>query len=213
MSCTPITSAVMGVEDILSPLQKVPPKASVIDAARSYARSLWGVSGQVSRTSRKDAMPRNISSNENSKLSSQGPSCIGNSISPTWTGNQAFLSPSNPSIAKRGRNAEPFNPSTNGVLAVNGHFTSYFSGIIGLEVVSAEVADINLRERMNFASRSALGKTPKFVDLGLPPAHTTDKLKSVIGPTTRAGGLTDNSDWLASWHCVAEVTEGRVSEI
>ena len=51
---------------------------------------------------------------------------------------------------------------------------------------------------MNFASNSVLGETPKFVDLGLLPAHTTDKLKSVIGPTNRAGGFTDHSDWLAS---------------
>ena len=38
---------------------------------------------------------------------------------------------------------------------------------------------------MTFVSNSILGKTVKFVDLGLSPADTTDKLKSVIGPATR----------------------------
>ena len=33
--------------------------------------------------------------------------------------------------------------------------------------------------------RKVLGKIPNFVGLGLSPAHTTDKLKSVIVPITR----------------------------
>ena len=93
-----------------------------------------------------------------------------------------------------GSNAEPFDASINGFSAVNVHSKYYFSGVIGLGEVSAEVADVNLRKRMNFTSNSVLGKTPKFVDLGLLPAHTTDKLKSVIKPATRAGGLTDHSN-------------------
>ena len=66
---------------------------------------------------------------------------------------------------------------------------------------------------MNFASNSALGKTPKFVDLGLSPSHTTDKLKSVIIPATRSVGLTYNSEWIVSRHRIAEVTERRLSEV
>ena len=66
---------------------------------------------------------------------------------------------------------------------------------------------------MNFASNSVLSETPKFLDFGLSPAHTMEKLKSVIGPATRAGGLTNNFDWLEYQHCIAEVTEGRVREI
>ena len=81
-----------------------------------------------------------------------------------------------------------------------------------METVSAEVADINPRERINFASNSVFGETPKFVDLGLSPAHTADKLKSVIGPATKAGGLYDNFDGIASRHRIAEVTADRVSE-
>ena len=67
--------------------------------------------------------------------------------------------------------------------------------------------------RMNFTSNSILGKTPKFVDMGLSPAHKTDKLKSLIGTATRYGGLTDHSDWLASMHSIVEVTEVRVRKV
>ena len=95
---------------------------------------------------------------------------------------------------------------------VNEHSTSSFSGVIGVETVSSEVSDINPRERMNFTSNSVFGETPKFVDLGLSPAHTTDKLKSVIGPTTRAKDWLDHSDRFASRHHIAEVTADRVSK-
>ena len=203
----------MGVQEILSPRQTVLPKASVTDAARSCAHILWGTYGKVRRTSRDNATPRDISCDENSRLSSQGPSCIGNSVSPSRTGNQDIFSPSHPSIEKRGTNAEPFDASINGLSAVNFHSTSYFSGLITLEAVFAEVADVNPRERMNFASNSVLGETPKFVDLGMSPAHTTDKINWVVGPATRAGGFTDHSNCLAYRHSIAEVTEGRVSEV
>ena len=89
---------------------------------------------------------------------------------------------------------------------------SYFSGVSGAETVSAEVADVNPCERMNFASNSIFGENPKFVDSGLSPAHTADKLKSIFVPVTTFGGLTDNSDRLPSSHGIAKVTADRVSE-
>ena len=202
----------IAVQDILSLRQTVLPEASVIDVTRSSTHIFWGISCKVRRTSRDDSTPRDIRSNENSRLSSQDPSCIGNSFSPTRTGKQDVFSPSHPSIAKRGRNSEPFNASNNGFLAENGDSTSYFSGVIGLEAVSAEVSDVNPRERMNFASNSVLSETPKFVDLRLSPAHTTDKLNSVIGSATRDGGLKDHSDWLMPRHSIEEVTEEILSE-
>ena len=81
-----------------------------------------------------------------------------------------------------------------------------------METVSAEVANVNPRERMNFASNSVLGETPKFVDLGLSPANTADKLKSVIGPATRVRRLTDNPEELTSSHGIVKFTADRVSE-
>ena len=65
---------------------------------------------------------------------------------------------------------------------------------------------------MNFASNAVFSENPKFVGLGLWPAHTADKLKSIIGHATRVRGLTDNSDRLASRHGIAKVTADRVSE-
>ena len=90
-------------------------------------------------------------------------------------------------------------------------YTSYLSGISGVETVSAEVADVNPLERMTFASNSVFGETPKFIDLGISPAHTADIMKSIFAPATRDGGLTDNSDNLMSTHRIAEVTADRVS--
>ena len=66
--------------------------------------------------------------------------------------------------------------------------------------------------RMNFTSNCVLGKTSKFIDLGLSPRHTQDQLKSVIVPDTRAGALTDNSNKITSSHGIADVTGDRVSE-
>ena len=127
-------------------------------------------------------------------------------------GNQDIFSPSHPSIAKRGRNAEPFDASINGFLAINEHSTSYSSGVISFETVSAEVADVNPLERMNFASNSVLGETPNFVNLRLSPSHTSDKLKSIFTSATRAGGLTDNPNYIASRNFIAEVTADRARE-
>ena len=81
-----------------------------------------------------------------------------------------------------------------------------------METVSAEVADVNVRKTMNLASNPIFGETPKFVDLGLSPAHTADKLKSIFTPNTRSGGLTDNSDGIMSWHRIAKVTVEREGE-
>ena len=121
----PTTANVMGIQRILSLDKTVFPKERFTGAARSCVQIFRGTPGKVRRTSRED-----ISSKEHSRLSSQGPSCIGNSISPTRTGNQDIFSPSHhPSISKRGRNDEPFDASINGFLAVNDHSTSYFSGV------------------------------------------------------------------------------------
>ena len=113
----------------------------------------------------------------------------------------------------RDRSAGPFNACINGHPSKNSDFTSFFTHVVGLEAVSGEVADVDARERMNFTSNPVLGETPKFMDLRLSTVNTADKLNSVFAPVTRAEGLTDHSDWLASRHCIAEATEGRVIEV
>ena len=89
---------------------------------------------------------------------------------------------------------------------------SYFSSASGAETVSAEVADVNPCERVNFPSNAVFGENPKFMDLGLSTAHTANKLKSGIGPTTRVQVLTDNNDGLTSSHGILKVAADRVSE-
>ena len=115
-----------------------------------------------------------------------------------WTGTQGIISPRHSIIAKRARNAEPFDAPINRFLAENGHSTSIFRKLIGLETVPGESADVYVHKRMDFASSSVIYKSPNFIDLGLSHANTTDKLKSVFAPTIRVEGLTDISDWLVS---------------
>ena len=66
---------------------------------------------------------------------------------------------------------------------------------------------------MNSTSNPVLGKTRKLVDLRLSTINIEDKLNSVFTPVTRAEGLTDHSNWLASMHRIMQATEGRVSEV
>ena len=192
-----VTVDVVGVQDILSPRQTVLPKARVTDAARSCAHIFW-TTGKVSRADRDDSTPWEVNSDENYRsilpISVSNP----NYVSPERFRNQEVISPSHPSIAKRGRNADPFDAPIDGSLAINSHYTSYFSGVIDLKSVYGEVANINAREKTNFASNSVLGKIPKFADLGLSTANTADKLISVFSPATRAERLADISNWIAS---------------
>ena len=115
-------------------------------------------------------------------------------------------------VIKGDRNAEPFGAHINENLTKNSDPTTFFSHVVGVKAVPGEVTDVNASEMMNFANNPVFGKNPKFVDLGLSPAHTADKLKSVIGPATRVRRLTDNSDGLTSRHRIAKVTADRVSE-
>ena len=89
---------------------------------------------------------------------------------------------------------------------------SIFRKWIGLETVLGESADVYARKMMEFASIYVIGKIPNFMDLGLSPSHTKDKLKYVIGPTTIFEGLINGSDWLASRHGIEEVMVGKVNE-
>ena len=164
--------------------------------------------GKVRRTGRDNSTPRDVNSDDNSRLSSLSPGSNPNSVYPARFRNQEVISPSYPSIAKRGKNAELFDAPIDGYLAVNVHSTSYFR-----EELHGEVDNVNESERMKFASNFVLNETPKFMDLGLSPANTTDKLNSVFVPATRAEWLTDNSNWIASIHGYEEVTVVGVREV
>ena len=120
-----------------------------------------------------------------SRATCGSPTFVATAVSPTQIGSKDIFSPNNASTARRGRNVEPFDDSIIGFTAVDEHSTSYFGGVSGAETVSAEVSDVNPCERVNFASNAVFGENPKFVNLGLSPTHTADKLKSAISPATR----------------------------
>ena len=63
---------------------------------------------------------------------------------------------------------------------------------------------------MNFGSDTVLSKNPNFINFRLSPVNTTDKLGSVIAPTTRVGGPTNGSDWLHPGHDIEGATSERV---
>ena len=189
-------------------------QANVTDAAHSCVR-IYRTTGKVIWTEMDNAMPRDASSSETrSRLSFQMPSFVATSVSPAQFRDQYIVNPSHPdSIVKRDRSAEPFDACINRHPAKNSDSASLFSHAVGLESVFGEVSDVELSERMNFASNPILGETPKFVDLRLSTVSIADKLNSFFSPVTRAEGLTDHSDWIVSRHHIAEVTQVRVSEV
>ena len=133
------------------------------------------------------------------------------SVSPAKFRDQDIINPRHPGgIIKGDRNTDPFDAQINGNSTKNSDPTTFFSHVVGVKAVPGEVADVEASERMKFSSYPVLVEIPKFVDLQLSTAHIADKIKSVIGPATRAGGLTDSFDRLESRHRIAKVTADRV---
>ena len=66
---------------------------------------------------------------------------------------------------------------------------------------------------MNFGSDIVLSKNLNFMNFGLSPVNTTDKLGSVINPTTRFGMPTNGSDWLQPGHDIEESTADGLSKL
>ena len=112
------------------------------------------------------------SSEMSARASCRSPTFVSPSVSPTQIGNKYIFSPSKSSTARRSRNADPFDASINQFPAVNEQSTSYFSGVSGVETVSAEVADVNPFKRLNFASNSVFGENPKFMDGAIAHPHS-----------------------------------------
>ena len=184
------------------------------DAARPFAR-IYRTTEKVIGTERDSTTPRVASSSEmRSRLIFQSPSFVATSISPAQFRDHYIVNTKQPdSILKRDRSAKPFDASINGHPDKNSDSVSFFSHVVGLEAGFGEVTNVDASKRMNFTSYHVLGENPNFVDLRLLTVNTADKLNSVFAPVTRVEGLTDHSNWLASRHCIAEVTEGRVSEV
>ena len=207
-----VTEDVPITRETLGALQTVLPKKIVTDAMRSGARIFWTLR-EVRRTVRDGFMPRDVNTVvATSRLTLQSSNFISTSDSPMRTGTQDIVSPRRSIIPQESRNAEPLEAPINQFPDVHGHPTPIFSKVIGPKIVPNESADFYARKRMNFGSNSVVAKIPKFMDFRLSPANTTDRLKSVIIPTTRFEKLTNGSNWIAYRHDIEEVTVEIVSK-
>ena len=65
---------------------------------------------------------------------------------------------------------------------------------------------------MNFGDNAVFTQNPNSINLGLAPVNTTDKLGSIIAPTTRVGRPVSSSDCIRHGHDIEEATADRVSE-
>ena len=110
------------------------------------------------------------------------------------------------------RNTHPFKTSIIRFSPDHGHPTPIFSKVIGRKKFANESADIKSRCGMDFGHNCVVSESPNFMNFGLLPANTRDKLKSVIFPTTRVGRTRNVSHWLRPRHYIEEVTADRVSE-
>ena len=177
-----VTEDLPGIREILGSRQMVLPKASVTDSSRSGA-CILRTPRKVSCTSRDRSTPQDVKSSvATARLNPPSPILNSNSISPARTGTQDIISPRRSIITTEARNAEPIDAPITIFSAVNGHLTSFLSKVIGVEIFSRESTNVNARKRMDFASSSVIGESPNFLDLGMLPANTADKLKSVFAP-------------------------------
>ena len=63
---------------------------------------------------------------------------------------------------------------------------------------------------MNSGSDTVLSKNPNFMNFGMLPTNTPDKLRSGIVPTTRVGRPTNVFNWIRPRHDIEESTADRV---
>ena len=207
-----VTEDVTRIRETLGTRQPVLPKEIVTDAAHSGAR-IFQTPREVNRTGRDGSTPQEVNTAvATARLTLQSPNFIGTSNSPTQTGTQDIFRPRRSIISQKSRNAKPLDAPINRFLAIHGHPTPIFSKVISPKTVPDKNADFYAHKRMDLVSNSVVAEIPNFMDFSLSPANTTDKLKSVIGPTTRVERLTNICDWLESRHGCEEVTVGRVRE-
>ena len=109
---------------------------------------------------------------------------------PISIGSQSIEGPMWSIIPQKARNAKPLDASINRFPAEHRDPTPGWSKIIVSKVVT------NARGRMSFGSDTVLSGNTTFMKFGLSLVNTTDKLRSVIFPTTRVGRMTNGSDWI-----------------
>ena len=188
------------IRETLGARQKVLLKEIVTDAAHSGAH-IFRTLREVGRTGRDGSTPQDVKTAVSTvRLTLQSPNFIGTFDPPNADWEPRYCESKAVYHCEKAGNTEPLDAPINQFSAVRGHSMPIFSKVIGPKTVSGESTDVYVRQRMDFASNSVVVESPIFMDLGLSPANTTDKLKSVIGPTARVEALEDSSNWLASRH-------------
>ena len=127
------------------------------------------------------------------KTTTQALNGTGPSTSPISIWIQKIEGPRRPRIPQEDRNINPLDASIIKFPEKHRDPTPGWSKIIGSKVVTHESADVYVCIRMNFGSDTVLSKNTNFMNFGLSPVNTTDKLGSVIVPTTRVRMPTNGS--------------------
>ena len=195
-----VTEGLPGIQETLRARQTMLLKEIVTDAVCSGAR-IFRNPREVSRTGRDRSTPQDVNTAvATSRLTLQIPNFISTSNSPTRTGTQDISIPRRSIITQKGRNSKPLDAPVNQFPAVYGHPRPIFSKVISPKTFTKESADIYALKMMDFGSNPVVSKSSNFMDYRLSLVNTTDKLKSVIGPTNRVEKLTNGADWLAYKH-------------
>ena len=127
---------------------------------------------------------------------------IGTSAPPIIIGSQMIEGPRRSIIPQEARNSEILYSSINRFPDEHRDSTPGWSKIIGGKVVTNKIANVYTRIRMNFGSDTVLSKNSNFMDFGLSPFNTTDKLGSIIAP-----------DWIQHGHDIEVAAADRVSKM
>ena len=113
-------------------------------------------------------------------------------------------------IPQEARNAKPLDASINRFMAKHTEPTPSLSNINGRKAVTNKRSDVYTRRWMKFGSDTLFSKNPNFMNFGLSPVNTTNKLGSIIVPTTRVWRPTNGYWWIHPVHDIEEATSDRV---
>ena len=124
----------------------------------------------------------------------------GPSAPPISIGIQKIEGPRWSIIPQNARNVDPLDAYINRFPYKHRDPTPIWSKIISSKVITDEIADVYARSPVDFGSDTVLSKNPNFINFGLSPVNTTDKLGSVIIPTTRVGKPVNGYNWVQHGH-------------
>ena len=130
----------------------------------------------------------------------------GPSASPISIGSQKIEGPRRSIPPQESRNPEPLDASINQFPSENRDPMPGWSKIIGSKLVTDEISDVYARSQMNFGSDTILSENPNFINFGMSPINTTDKLGSTIVPITRVWMPTIGSNWIHPENDIEEST-------